>query len=127
MKQIRQREHPDLIVAVDHTGLSISRAIAREIPEFDVILSGHTHERTEHPIMEGKVIVVEPGSMGSFLGRLDLTVGPHGGVVEHSFKLIPIRPNELAEDTLQRSKRSMRLSRLIGQRRTKSWRARKFP
>ena len=98
VKQIRVREHPELVVAVDHTGLSISRALAREIPEFDVILSGHTHERTERPVMEGKVIVVEPGSMGSFLGRLDLTLGAHGGVVEHSFKLIPIRPNEFAED-----------------------------
>ncbi len=98
VKHIRESEHPDLVVAVDHTGLSISRAIAREIPEFDVILSGHTHERTEQPILEGKVIVVEPGSMGSFLGRLDLTLGPNGGVSAHSFKLIPIRASEFIED-----------------------------
>ncbi len=98
VQQIRAREKPDLVVAVDHTGLSISRALAREIPEFDVILSGHTHERTEHSIMEGKVIVVEPGSMGSFLGRLELTVGPRGGVVDHAFQLVPIRPDDFAED-----------------------------
>ena len=47
VQQLRAKEKPDLVVAVMHTGLTISRQIAREIPEFDVILSGHTHERTE--------------------------------------------------------------------------------
>src|SRR5664280_2234325 len=61
VKSLRAIEHADLVVAVTHTGLSVSRQIAREIPELDVILSGHTHERTEHAILEGKVIVVEPG------------------------------------------------------------------
>ena len=98
VKDVRGRERADLVVAVTHTGITVSRALAREIPEFDVILSGHTHERTEKPILEGKVIVVEPGSMGSFLGRLDITLGPHGGVAGHDFKLLPIRASEYAED-----------------------------
>ncbi len=98
VKSVRASEHADLVVAVTHTGLSVSRQIAREIPEFDVILSGHTHERTEHAILEGKVIVVEPGSMGSFLGRLDVTVGEKGGVAGYEFKLLPIREADYAQD-----------------------------
>jgi sulfur-oxidizing protein SoxB len=98
VKSVRTSERADLVVAVTHTGLSVSRQIAREIPEFDVILSGHTHERTEHAILEGKVIVVEPGSMGSFLGRLDVTVGEKGGVAGYAFKLLPIREADYAED-----------------------------
>ena len=97
VQELRRREHPDVVVAVDHTGLTMSRQIAREIPEFDVVLSGHTHERTARPIMEGKVIVVEPGSMGSFVGRLDLTIGANG-VKAHQFRLIPIRAKDYAED-----------------------------
>ena len=96
-------EKADLVVAVTHTGLTISRQLARDIPEFDVILSGHTHERTQQAILEGKVIVVEPGSMGSFLGRLDLTLGP-GGVTEHRFRLIPLRASEFAEDPMVKQK-----------------------
>jgi 2',3'-cyclic-nucleotide 2'-phosphodiesterase (5'-nucleotidase family) len=99
VKSVRTSERADLVVAVTHTGLSVSRQIAREIPEFDVILSGHTHERTERAILEGKVIVVEPGSMGSFLGRLDVTVGEKGGVTGYEFKLLPIREADYAEDT----------------------------
>jgi sulfur-oxidizing protein SoxB len=98
VKSLRTSERADLVVAVTHTGLSVSRQIAREIPEFDVVLSGHTHERTDRAIMEGKVIVVEPGSMGSFLGRLDVTIGEKGGVAGYAFKLIPIRAADYEED-----------------------------
>jgi sulfur-oxidizing protein SoxB len=81
-----------------HTGLTIARNLAREIPEFDVILSGHTHERTEKPIMEGHVIIVEPGCFGSFLGRLDLVLKPGGGVASHTWRMIPITEVAHPED-----------------------------
>ena len=98
VKSLRASERADLVVAVTHAGLSVSRQIAREMPEFDIVLSGHTHERTARPILEGKVIVVEPGSMGSFLGRLDVAVGDKGGVAAYEFKLIPIRAVDYPED-----------------------------
>jgi 2',3'-cyclic-nucleotide 2'-phosphodiesterase (5'-nucleotidase family) len=98
VKALRARERPDLVVALTHTGLSISRQIGREIPEFDVVLSGHSHERTARPILEGEVVVVEPGCFGSFLSRLDVFLGPAGGVVGHEFRLIPILPDRYEED-----------------------------
>jgi 2',3'-cyclic-nucleotide 2'-phosphodiesterase (5'-nucleotidase family) len=98
VKKLRDREQPDLVVGLTHTGLTIARQIARQTPEFDVILSGHTHERTAWPIIEGEVIVVEPGSFGSFLGRLDLTIKPRGGVANHHFRLIPVFANRYDED-----------------------------
>jgi 2',3'-cyclic-nucleotide 2'-phosphodiesterase (5'-nucleotidase family) len=72
--------------------------LARDVPEFDVVLSGHTHERTAAPILEGDVIVVEPGCFGSFLGRLDLVLEPGGGIAHHEFRLIPILEGAYAED-----------------------------
>ena len=98
VKDLRAKERPDLVVGVAHMGLTVTRQMAREIPEFDVILSGHTHERTEKAILEGNVIVVEAGSMGSFLGRLDLTLKPGGGVASHDFRLIPITADAYPED-----------------------------
>jgi sulfur-oxidizing protein SoxB len=97
VKDLRIQERPDLVVAISHTGLSIARQMAREIPELDVILSGHTHERTAREIMEGNVIVIEPGCFGSFLGRLDLVVKP-GGIARHEFRLIPILASRYEED-----------------------------
>ena len=98
VKELRGRERPDVVVALTHTGLSIAREIARRTPELDVVLSGHTHERTAWPILEGDVIVVEPGCFGSFLGRLDLAIKPGGGVAAHEFRLIPILANRYDED-----------------------------
>jgi 2',3'-cyclic-nucleotide 2'-phosphodiesterase (5'-nucleotidase family) len=100
VKELRTKERPDLVVGVAHMGLTVTRQMAREIPEFDVILSGHTHERTEKAILEGHVIVVEAGSMGSFLGRLDLTLKPGGGggVAGHDFRLIPVTADAYPED-----------------------------
>jgi 2',3'-cyclic-nucleotide 2'-phosphodiesterase (5'-nucleotidase family) len=98
VKELCTREQPDVVVAITHTGLSIARQIAREIPEFGVVLSGHTHERTARPILEGNVIVVEPGCFGSFLGRLDLVLKAGGGIARHEFRLIPILESQYDED-----------------------------
>lgn len=98
VRDLREREDPDLVVAVTHTGLTIARQMAREMPEFDVVLSGHSHERTSEAILEGHVLVVEPGSMGSFVGRLDLELRPEGGVSSHSFRLVPVLADRYEED-----------------------------
>ena len=98
VKTTREKERADLVVIISHSGLTVSRQLAREIPELDVILSGHTHERTEEPIVEGKVLIVEPGAMSSFLGRLDITLGEKGGIASHEFRLIPIRAADYPED-----------------------------
>lgn len=101
VQALKAKEHPDLVVAATHSGLTVSRALAHDVPEFDVVLSGHTHERTTEAIVEGKTLIVEPGSMGSFLGRLDVTVGPKGGVVGHRFQLIPVRAADFPEDPVE--------------------------
>jgi sulfur-oxidizing protein SoxB len=62
-----------------------------------VILSAHSHERTTREIMEGNVIVVEPGCFGSFLGRIDLVLEP-GGLAGHTFRLIPVLASRYDED-----------------------------
>jgi len=45
VQDLRHRETPDLVVLVDHTGLALSVQLAHDIPEFDIVLSAHTHER----------------------------------------------------------------------------------
>jgi sulfur-oxidizing protein SoxB len=95
---LRTRERADLVVGLTHTGLTVTRHLARQIPGFDVILSGHTHERTLMPILEGKVIIVESAAMASFLGRLDLTLGADGRVADHQFRLISVTAENYEED-----------------------------
>jgi sulfur-oxidizing protein SoxB len=97
VQAVRRKEKPDLTVLVDHIGLAPSVQLAHDIPEFDVVLSGHTHERVYKPILVGKTIVVEPGSMGSFIGRLDVTL--NGGKISgHRYKLIGVDEVQFAEN-----------------------------
>jgi sulfur-oxidizing protein SoxB len=89
VRDLKKREKPDLTVLVDHTGLAPSVQLAHNIPEFDIVLSGHTHERVYKPILVGKTIVVEPGSMGSFFGQLDLTL-KNGDIDSYQYRLVGI-------------------------------------
>jgi 5'-nucleotidase len=97
VRDLKRKEKPDLMVLVDHTGLAPSVQLAHDIPEFDIVLSGHTHERVYQPIRVGKTIVVEPGSMGSFIGRLDVTVND-GIISEYNYKLVGVDETEYAEN-----------------------------
>jgi sulfur-oxidizing protein SoxB len=97
VQNLKRTEHPDLVVLVDHTGLAPSVQLAKEIPEFDVVLSGHTHERVYKPIFVGSTIVVEPGSMGSFIGQLDITLRD-GKVVGHDYELLNVDADRYIEN-----------------------------
>jgi sulfur-oxidizing protein SoxB len=97
VQDLKRREKPDLVVLIDHTGLAPSVQLAHDIPEFDIVLSGHTHERVYSPILVGKTIVVEPGSMGSFIGRLDVTLSG-GKISDYKYKLLGIDETQFAED-----------------------------
>jgi 2',3'-cyclic-nucleotide 2'-phosphodiesterase (5'-nucleotidase family) len=78
--RIRAEHHPDLVVAISHFGYLQDMKLASEQRGLDVILGAHTHHNLseEHLVKDrdGKkdVIVVQAGSHGKFLGRLDLAV-----------------------------------------------------
>ena len=97
VREYKIQQHPDLTVLVDHTGLAPSVQIAHDIPEFDVVLSAHTHERVYKPILVGHTLVVEPGSMGSFFGQLDLSL-QDGKVVDYHYNLMPVEASRYAEN-----------------------------
>jgi sulfur-oxidizing protein SoxB len=97
VQDMKAKEHPDLVVMVNHTGLAPSVQLAHDIPEFDVVLSGHTHERVFKPIMVGNTIVVEPGSMGSFVGQLDLTIHD-GKIIDPNYELLYVDADKYPEN-----------------------------
>jgi 5'-nucleotidase / UDP-sugar diphosphatase len=100
---LKNREKVDLIVCLSHTGTSPIKKrsedekLAREVPEIDVIISGHTHTLLPQPIIIGKTIIVSAGSYGEFLGLLGITVNKGRGAELTSYQLKPITA-ELPED-----------------------------
>ncbi len=97
IQKVKNTEKPNLIILVSHQGLAPSVKLAQEIPEIDILLSGHTHERTYKQMHVGRTVVVEPGSMGSFIGQLDVKLN-NGKMVDSNFTLVQVDADKYAED-----------------------------
>lgn len=86
----------DLVVVLSHLGLPQDCALAKAVDGLDVILSGHTHNRLEHPWIVNGAIIMQSGCHGSFLGRLDVTI-TEGRIAAYRHRLIPIS-EDIPED-----------------------------
>lgn len=89
MSHVREQENADLVVVLSHLGFPQDVKLASETDGIDVIVSGHTHNRMEHPVIENGAIIFQSGCHGSFIGRLDVEV-ENKSVVAHRHQLIAI-------------------------------------
>lgn len=124
IQNLRKMEKPDLVVLVDHNGLTPMVQVAKEIPEINVILSNHTHERVYQPLWVGNTLIVEPGSLGSFIGVVDLKV-KDGKVLSAEYDFVSIFADKFKEDEkvksiIEKEKRPFanRLNEVIGYTKT---------
>jgi 2',3'-cyclic-nucleotide 2'-phosphodiesterase (5'-nucleotidase family) len=86
----------DVIVAITHSGVEEDRELAREVSGIDVIVGGHCHTALHEPVLAGDTIIVQAGSLGMYLGQLELAYDSNSGRVRarneengHPF-LIPV-------------------------------------
>jgi len=66
----------EIIVCISHAGLAEDTALAGAVSGIDVIISGHTHEKTPDtgPITVGTTLIVQAGGYTRNLGVLDLDI-----------------------------------------------------
>ena len=73
-----QEEQVDMIVALSHSGTkedkdqSEDEALAKAVPEIDLIISGHSHTTLEDALVVGETIIVSGGEYGEKLGKVIL-------------------------------------------------------
>ncbi len=96
IQRVRLKERADLVVVLSHLGFPQDMKLLSEVPDVDVLLSGHTHHRLFEPVRQGRTLVVQSGCHGSFLGRLDLEVRD-GRIIDHHHELIEVR-EDIAPD-----------------------------
>jgi 2',3'-cyclic-nucleotide 2'-phosphodiesterase (5'-nucleotidase family) len=87
--RLRREQSADLIVVLSHLGFPQDCKLASEVPGIDVLLSGHTHNRLEAPAVVNGTLIIQSGAHGSFVGRLDLTVGA-GGIAGWTHSPLPV-------------------------------------
>jgi 5'-nucleotidase / UDP-sugar diphosphatase len=88
-----RRLKPDthILIGLVHISISDSKSIARAAPDIDVIVSGHSHERTEQPVRvpETGTLIVQAGYYAQYVGWLDLKVDLAGrGIRDWEYRLV---------------------------------------
>ena len=95
--ELRNDKKAELVVLLSHNGFSVDMKLAARVKGLDVILGGHTHDAIPRALQVGQTLVLQSGSHGKYLSRLDLDV--RGGRVQaHRFKLIPVLSQHIPAD-----------------------------
>ncbi len=97
VNELRRDKKVDLVVLLSHNGLATDLKMAGRVRGLDVILGGHTHDGLPREILVGKTVVINSGSHGKFLSRLDLDVRA-GTVQGYRYKLLPVISNYVPAD-----------------------------
>lgn len=76
-----RKKGADILISVNHSGVKEDRQLARELPDIDVIVGGHSHTTLFEPVRVGKTVIVQAGSYMQYLGVLELGWDPETGKV----------------------------------------------
>ena len=97
VNELRGKEKVDLVVVLSHNGLEVDRKFAALINGIDIIVGGHTHDILPAPQIINNTIIVQAGTHGKFVGRIDLNV-QNKKIADYDHKLIPIVTNWIKPD-----------------------------
>lgn len=73
-----KEENADLIICLSHTGTNENKKksedeiMAKEVPDIDLIISGHSHTELPEPIVIGDTAIVASGNYGMNIGKIKL-------------------------------------------------------
>ena len=87
--RLRSTEGVHLIVVLSHLGFPQDVKLAQSIDGIDVVVSGHTHNRLDHPARIRETLIIQSGCHGSFVGKLDLDI-ESGSVSGARHRIIPV-------------------------------------
>lgn len=97
VKEIQEKEDVDMVVCVSHSGTSADESksedelLAKNVPEIDLIISGHSHTTLTEPIRHGDTYIVSCGEYGKNLGSLSMYQREDGRwEMGEDYELIPV-------------------------------------
>jgi 5'-nucleotidase / UDP-sugar diphosphatase len=98
-RYLKDKENVDIVILLSHCGIGYDDKnnryfgedidIARKTPEIDIIIGAHTHTRTSEFIKTGNTYIVQTGSYGAEVGKIDFSF-TNREISEFRFELIPV-------------------------------------
>jgi len=95
--RVRGAEGVDIVILLSHMGYEQDRVMANKLTGVDVIVGAHTHDILWRPERVGNTILLQGGSHGKFLGKLDLEI-QGGKITACNHQLIPVLADRIEPD-----------------------------
>jgi 2',3'-cyclic-nucleotide 2'-phosphodiesterase (5'-nucleotidase family) len=96
VKILKEQEQVDLILCLSHSGtdpdksISEDEILAKEVPEINVIISGHSHTKLSQLILVGNTIIGAAQDYGKYLGVIKISQEQEGDWNLSNYELIPM-------------------------------------
>ncbi len=106
--EIKANEDVDMIVCVSHSGTwsdeskSEDEILAKNVPELDLIISGHTHTKLDEPIVHGNTYIVSTAEYGKYIGSLSMSQNAEGRWDMDSYELLSVDESVKADKETQK-------------------------
>lgn len=68
------RNQADFIVLLSHLGINQDELVAKQFPEIDIILGGHTHHALENGLKINETLLAGAGKFGQYVGHISLKI-----------------------------------------------------
>lgn len=97
------KDEVDILIALNHIGISDDRRLAEAVEFFDVIIGGHSHTTLNEPDIVNGTPIAQAGSNANNVGILDLVLNSETGEVsvEGSLQAVEELSDELVDPTVQ--------------------------
>ena len=82
-------DESDVFIGLTHIGSSADVSLAKQMPEFDIIIGGHSHTAIDAMKEENGVMLAMAGSKLKYVGEIKLKL-EEGKIIEKSYKLISL-------------------------------------
>lgn len=107
VEEIKKNEDVDMIACVSHSGTwedeskSEDEILAKNVPDLDLIISGHTHTDLPEAIVHGSTYIVSTGEYGKRIGSLSMKQNSDGTWSMENYKLVPVTQDIPADEAAQ--------------------------
>lgn len=110
VEKIKKQEQPDVIICLSHCGTieneedkiqeSEDYLLAEQVPDIDLIISGHSHTLLEEAVTVGNTYIVSCGSYNANMGHIVLKKSKDRYTLS-DYKNIPLNENVAKDDAVE--------------------------